>query len=275
MKRLLSGLIIMNILSACAVTMPASETIMFENRDRHSPKKEGIEVFSGIYADSENKRYSNTYAENSIFQYVDFPYREGYLSFSVRPKLHKELDYAKDKFEAFVQEKMQEPDIGDEDFEIASPLNLAVALPIPIKQSSSFALSGNVGLPVLGVDMTVQTFKNTFITTNLSYLSGEVIAQQRLLKRKDIGIAMGAYYRLQRRWLRVIEGPDESFGISTIISLITPARTYYNHTVGLRSVIYLPVSEDTFLHIVAAPGYVANLKEFTLNLGLSLKYQLW
>lgn len=154
-------------------------------------------------------------------------------------------------------------------------MNLAVALPIPLKQSSSFALSGNVGLPVLGVDMTVQTLKNTFITANLSYLSGEVIAQQRLLNRKDIGIAIGPHYRLQRRWLRVIEGPDETFGISTIMSLLIPARTYYNHTVGIRSVIYLPVSEDTFLHVVAAPGYVTNLGEFTFNMGLSLKYQLW
>lgn len=275
MKRLLSGLIIISFLSACAVTMPASETIMFESKNRESPEKEEMEVFSESYVESDNNRHINPYAKSSVFKYLDFPFRKGYQSFSVRPKLREELDYAKEKFAAFVQEKKQEPDIDDERFEIASPLNLAVALPIPLKRSSSFALSGNVGFPVLGVDMTVQTFKNTFITANLSYLSGEVIAQQRLFNRKDIGIAIGPHYRLQRRWLRVIEGPDETFGISTIMSLIIPARTYYNHTVGIRTVIYLPVSENTFLHVVAAPGYVTNLGEFTFNMGLSLKYQLW
>jgi len=56
---------------------------------------------------------------------------------------------------------------------------------------------------------------------------------------------------------------------------VKPARVFYNHTFGLRSVIYLPVSENTYLHVVAAPGYVANLNEFTFNMGLSLKYQLW
>ncbi len=247
---------------------------MFERGGKKSSNK-GEEVFIEKAQQQKVTRYPNNDLKQSILNNLYVPFREGYLSFSVRPKLHGELDYAKKKFADFVQEKKQEPDIDDGSFEIASPLNLAAAVPIPLKRSSSFALSSNIGFPVLGIDMTVETFKNTFFTANISYLSGEIIAQQRLLNRKDIGMAIGPHYRLQRRWLRVIEGPDESFGISTIVSLLTPARTYYNHTVGIRSVIYLPVTKDTFLHIVVAPGYATNVDEFTINLGLSLKYQLW
>lgn len=85
--------------------MPASETIMFESKNRESPEKEEMEVFSETYAESENNRHINSHAKSSVFKYLDFPFREGYLSFSVRPELREELDYAKEKFAAFVQEK--------------------------------------------------------------------------------------------------------------------------------------------------------------------------
>lgn len=259
-------------LSGCAVTLPSSETIMFEKWGQKSPIDEGIFVENTTQQKIEN---SNNSIRRSVLNNFYSLFQQGFMTFSMRPELESELSYAKTKFASFVEDKMQEPDIKDEDFEIAGPLNFAIAFPFEINRTPTFAISGNIGLPVVGVDMTVQALKNTFFTTNLSYLSGEIIAQQRLYNARDIGLAIGAHYRLQRRWLRVIEGPDESFGISTMVSLITPARIYYNHTVGIRSVIYLPVSEDTFLHIVAAPGYVTNLDEFTINIGLSLKYQLW
>jgi hypothetical protein len=246
---------------------------MFEKWDKKSRGDEGFFKENSTQQNSEESRNYNLI--RPILSNFYFPFQQGFLTFSMRPELESELGYAKTKFASFVEDKMQEPDIEDEDFEIAGPLNLAVAFPFEINRSRTFAISGNIGLPVLGADMTVKALKNTFLTANLSYLSGEIIAQQRLYNARDIGVAVGAHYRLQRRWLRVIEGPDETFGMSTIVSMITPARVYYNHTVGIRSVIYLPVSEDTFLHIVAAPGYVTNLGEFTLNMGLSLKYQLW
>ena len=273
MKRFVTILCTGLLLSGCAVTMPASETIMFEGENR------GLSKSDHLIQNNDHKNNDGTLAphqkRSSVFSNISFPFQKAFLSFSVRPKLQGELGYAKEKFAGFIVEKIQEPDIEDEDFEIAAPLNLAFAVPLPIKRSQDFAVSGNIGLPVLGLDMTYRAFENTYFTANISYLSGELIAQRRLLLNENIGIALGTQYRLQRRWLRVLEGPDEIFGLSTIISLVKPARVFYNHTFGLRSVIYLPVSENTYLHVVAAPGYDANLNEFTFNMGLSLKYQLW
>lgn len=247
------------LLSGCAVTMPSSETIMFESEHTEEQKYEN---------QAQREHYS-------LFQNFSLPFQKAYLSFTVRPQLHKELPFAKEKFAEFIAEKKQEPDIEDGDFQIAAPLNLAFAVPLPLKRSADFAISGNIGLPVLGLDLTYRAFENTYLTVNFSYLSGELIAQQRLFRNEKIGLALGTHYRFQRRWLRVLEGPDESFGLSTVFSLLKPERVFYNHTFGLRSVVYIPVSGNTYLHVVAAPGYVANLDEFTLNMGLSLKYQLW
>jgi len=246
---------------------------MFEKGDKNSSASE--ELFTEIQRAQQPEKIHDNKFKRSFLNNFYFPFRKGHLTFSVRPALQKELAFAKEKFAMYVQEKMEEPDIQEGDFEIASPLNLAIAVPLPIKRSSTFAISGNVGIPVFGIDMTMRTFDNTFLTANFSYLSGEIIAQQRLYNGRDVGIALGVNYRLQRRWLRVIEGPDESFGLSTIWSLLNPARVFYNHTVGLRSVFYFPFSENTNLHVVAAPGYVTNVKELTLNMGISLKYQLW
>lgn len=246
---------------------------MFEGAKSESSQKENVtqpnnheEYNNDSFFDRQN---------TSIFRNISFPFQKGFFSFSVRPELQNELHYAKEKFAGFIEEKRRESTIDDNDFEIAGPLNLAFAIPVPLKRTSDFALSGNIGLPVLGLDMTYRAFDNTYLTANLSYLSGEVIAQQRLFMNENIGLALGTHYRLQRRWLRAPEWPDESFGLSAIISLLKPARVFYNHTLGLRSVIYLPVSKNTYLHVVAAPGYVVNLDEFTINLGLTLKYQLW
>lgn len=262
------------LLSGCAITMPASETIMFESEPKSQKNEDLLQQI--IHQDNDDIYSYSAYQEHSsTLQNFTFPFQKAYLSFSVRPQLQNELPYAKEKFSGFIEEKKQEPDIEDNDFQIAGPLNLALAMPLPFKRTPNFAISGNIGIPVLGVDMTYRAFENTYLTANFSYLSGELIAQQRLFMNEKIGLALGMHYRFQRRWLRVLEGPDETFGLSTIFSLLKPAKVFYNHTIGLRTVIYLPVAENTYLHMVAAPGYVANLDEFTLNLGLSLKYQLW
>jgi len=215
---------------------------MFESGDQKSHGK--LETFKESNQQQNPRGLPGYYFKQSILDNFYIPFRRDSLTFSARPELRNELQYAKEKFAVFVEEKKQKTDIDENDFEIAEPLNMAAAIPVPIARSATYAITRNIGIPVLGVDMTVQTLKNTFLTVNLSYLSGEIIAQQRILKRNDIGIAFGLQYSLQRRGLRVIEGPDESFGISTVTSSLFPARIFYNHTVGLRPVIFLPLAEE-------------------------------
>lgn len=258
--------IIALIISGCAITPPASETIMFQ---KQKPNMRAVDTAprGSIFDNSDNQFIGERPYHPSPFYIL----QELYYSVSGRPVLHGELAYAKKKFASFVRKKKQEPDIQDGDFEIPDPYNLAIALPMVLKQSPTFSLAGKMGVPVLGADMTAKILKDTYLTTNVSWLSGELIWQWRLLDNKHIGLAVGPNLRLQRRWLRVVEGPDESFGISTIISVLTPARIFYNKTVGLRSVIYVPIAEGSFLHAVIAPGYVTNLHLFTINAGLSMR----
>ncbi|HET6528110.1 MAG TPA: hypothetical protein VFG39_05110 [Balneolaceae bacterium] len=254
----LSGIVFIQLLTACSVTMPVSETIMFQETEREQPDKSD----TGLFPQPNYRKYNRSDS-----------HRQSALSFSIRPVLENELAYAKARFSAYVQEKKQEPDIEDSDFRIANPINRAFAVPIYLIESDGFALSGKVGIPVLGMDMTVKTFRNTFVTLNLSIASGELIVQQRLLNNEKIGMSLGIYVRSQRRWLQVIEGPDESFGLSTIFSLLSPARVYSNTTIGIRPVFYIPVG-NAYLHAVIAPGYVTNLEQFTVNVGISLGFEI-
>ena len=248
-------------LSGCAVTMPSSENMMFREEQ---PARADRDV-PGLFPKPYQKQYEPGDRRISV----------GLVSVSGRTVLSNELSYAKDKFARYVEEKKQEPGIQDEDFMVPNTHNTAVSLPVFLGRSSNVAWAGSVGLPVLGIDLTTKLFDDTFITANIHYLSGELIVQRKVLQNDKIGIAVGPHFRIQRRWLQVIEGPDESFGISTIISALSPEKTFYNSTVGARASLHIPVSEKMYLHGVVAPGYVTNHQQVTLNFGLSLQYYPW
>lgn len=56
----------------------------------------------------------------------------------------------------------------------------------------------------------------------------------------------------------------------SIFSLVIPQETFYNHQLGIRSMVYLPLNKKTYLHLFLSPGYVTNLKAFTVNMGMAL-----
>jgi hypothetical protein len=170
------------------------------------------------------------------------------------PLLQKEQTYIVNKFAE-----------GQGNPTVFNPNKFTAAFSFRLLQTEHTALQLQLGIPVLGFDLTTRLFDKTYITANLGIATGELILQRKLIDHKSLGLAAGLYYAGKRRYVMLNEG--ESF-----LSLVVPQETFYNHHIGLRSVLNIQSSDRSYIHLFITPSYVANLQVFALNAGMAIHF---
>ncbi len=232
------------ILNSCALTLPASESLVFEEQYKES---DIIPRGRGAASDA-------------------FPVEEAIIV-TFRPKVNAELEYAKDKFSSFIQKKLENNiNINEEDLRIRNSYQLSIALPILLIDKEDVQLAASYGLFVLGVDATFRLYEETFLTANMGWLEGEIIVQHKIINTQKLGLAVGGYYRIERRGFEIRDG---GFG-AIFAPFLGPDKIFYNKIAGLRLNGYWSVGDNSFLHFVVAPGHAFNLQASVLNLGLGI-----
>lgn len=254
-------LVLVWLTSGCALTSPASERLVFRQEEKrlHQP------LFpQQTYSPSNEEKHSSIFTPSVLLYY---------LKMTFRPPLG-ELKYAKTKFAPFIAKEFDEnPNLTTDDLTIRNPYYFSLSLPVSLIQKPAFYWSMNVGYPVLSTDITVNLGKGVYSTANLGVAGGEFILQKKLLHTDEqLGIAIGGYYRAERRGFEITSnevGP--SLVIGPIVDMLAADRIFYTHTIGPRLNSLIPLNDHSFIHARIAPGYSITLKEAVFNVGFTLQ----
>ncbi len=241
------------ICSGCALTLPASESLIFKQQQQEEES-------------------DNVYKRNWAYTEIDGPISAVQITF--RPKVNAELGYAKDKFADFIHERSkQDSAFTEDDLRIRNPYNLSIAASKLIVSTKNIQWAVTMGFFVLGTDITARLFPETFITANVGYLEGELILQQKVLEKDNIELALGAFYRVEQRGFE-IEGTGP-VGLGAILGVAFDPffadKIFYNKIAGLRFNGFWSIGNDSYLHFMVAPGYAFNLNVPVLDMGLGIQ----
>ncbi|GEM_PF-1043891 len=244
--------------SGCALTSPASEQLVFRQKQKQDPRQLFYEQhFSTLPQD-----------HSSIFKPSFLLY---YLKVTFRPP-SGELAYAKRKFSSYIDHQFEQfPHLTKDDLSIRNPYYFSIAVPVPIIEKPDAYWSMNVGFPVLSTDITVDLGNNFYSTATFGIADGELIVQKKLLHtEKQLGLAMGGYYRAERRGFEITSN-EAGLVIGPIIDWITADRIFYTHTIGPRLNGLIPLNDHSFIQARIAPGYSITLERAVLNFGFTLQ----
>lgn len=243
--------------SGCALTSPSTERLIFQNKQKESFSDP---LFSKSASPSKKGQPSP-----SFLLY--------YLNTTFRPVIDAELQYARKTFASYITTEFeQHPELNSDDLIIRNPYYFSISTPVSLIHSPRFSWAINVGYPVLTTDLTVDIGRKFFATTTFGIGDGEVIIQKKLLDSNEIGIALGSYYRAERRGFE-IEGNQTgpSLFLGPILDGLSADRIFYTHTFGLRLNSLIPLNRHSFLHLRIAPGYSMTLQQPVLNFGITMQ----
>lgn len=243
--------------SGCALTSPSTERLIFQSKQNNA-------LSEPLFSDSSSPSEMDHFSPSFLLYY---------LNTTFRPIIDDELQYARRSFDSYIRAELQQhPELNSDDLVIRNPYYFSISAPVSLIHNPRFSWAMNVGYPVLSTDITVDLGKRFFATTSLGIGDGEVIIQKKLLDSNEIGIALGSYYRAERRGFE-IEGnhTGPSLILGPIIDGLSADRIFYTHTIGLRLNSLIPLNSRSFLHIRIAPGYSMTLQQPVLNFGITMK----
>lgn len=196
-----------------------------------------------------------------------------YLKSTFRPKSNAELDYAKEKFSSYINKELAEHStLSNDNLKIRNPYYLSMAFPVYLLEKENIHWTLNTGMPVLGTDITVDLGSQTYVTANLGFLDGEIILQKKVLQNKTIGIAIGGYYRTERRGFEITGNEiGSAIFFEAMYDALSADRIFYNRIAGGRVNGYVSLGNDSFLLIRAAPGYAFNLRKPVINMAITVQ----
>lgn len=250
---LFGSLIVISISGGCALTPPSSEALIFQ---RSEPSNRPV-------LKSPKYDYSSPQPEPGFLNIV--------ASATASPRGSAELDYAKDKYAPFIEEKLSgSNNLTEENLVIRNPHYFSLGIPITLMNHKKVRWALNVGFPVLGMDATTPIGDQTYLTVNLGFGDGELIIQQKLTQTQTGGLALGGFYRTERRGFEITEDELSIVPFVPLADALSADRTFYNHILGARVNGFLNLGSGSFLQLRAAPGYAVNLKQPILNFSLSI-----
>jgi hypothetical protein len=258
--------------AGCAITLPASETLIFRPSEKRPQSNR-----HGFKAEQFYSFQEKTFCDPWIVTDFSFPFERGYLQLTSHPRMDAELEYAKRKFAGYIRSELERnPSLSEEDVVIRNPYYLSLAFPILLLETPDVKWNLNFGTLALGSDLTARLRGDTFLTVNLGYGDGELIIQHKVVDRADIGVALGGFYRTERRGLEIWGNElDPSIIFGALADVATLDRVFYNHLLGGRAFVFIPVSEATYAHCVISPAYALNLNRHVLNIGIGLRWDLF
>ena len=243
--------------SGCALTSPSTERLIFQSKQKST-------ISDPLFSKSSSTSKKDQLSPSFLLYY---------LNATFRPIIDAELQYAKRTFASYITTEFEKhPELNSDDLIIRNPYYFSISAPVSLLHSPRFSWAMNVGYPVLSTDLTVDLGKKFFATTTLGVGDGEVIIQKKLLDSNDAGIALGGYYRAERRGVE-IEGnhTGPSLILGPIIDGLSADRIFYTHTIGPRLNSLIPLNRRSFLHIRIAPGYSITLQQPVLNFGITMQ----
>lgn len=89
--------------------------------------------------------------------------------------------------------------LTEDNIVVRNPNYLSLGIPITLINRDNLRWALNVSLPVLGMDVTPNLAPRTYLTANLGFADGELIIQQKLTQTETGGLALGGFYRAERR----------------------------------------------------------------------------
>ena len=243
--------------SGCALTAPSTERLIFQEKQKNA-------ISDPLFPRSSSTSKKHQFSPSFLLYY---------LNSTFRPIIDAELKYARKTFASYITTEFeQHPELNSDDLIIRNPYYFSISAPVSLNHSPRFSWAINIGYPVLSTDLTVDLGKKFFATATLGIGDGEVIIQKKLLDSNDIGIALGSYYRAERRGFEIQgnhSGPSLILG--PIIDGLSADRIFYTHTIGPRLNSLIPLNRRSFLHIRIAPGYSMTLQQPVLNFGITMQ----
>jgi hypothetical protein len=190
----------------------------------------------------------------------------------MRPKVNGELRYARNKFSTYISKEFNEnPQLQDSDLYIRNPYYLSVAVPVPLIRNNRVYWALNVGYPVLGSDITVPLGSDIYGTANLGWADGEIILQKKVLQSQSAGLAIGGFFRTERRGLEIDGnelGPTLIF--EPLFDLLSADKVFYNNTIGPRFNGFLNLNEQSYIQLRLAPTYSLTYQKPMINFGVTI-----
>lgn len=243
--------------SGCALTAPSTERLIFQGKEQ---KTNSTPLFPSTSTSDSGNQFSP-------------PFLLYYLNTTFRPIVDAELQYAKRKFTSYIQTELENnPHLNNDDLVIRNPYYFSISAPLSLIENSTLSWALSAGYPVLNTDVTINLGHKFYSTATVGFGDGEIILQKKILDSDAMGVALGGYYRAERRGFEIKgnqTGPSMIFG--PIIDGLSADRIFYTHTIGPRVNSLIPLNESSFLHIRIAPGYSITLQEPVLNFGITMQ----
>jgi len=249
-------------LSSCALTAPTSEQLIF--RDTEAPQST-----QSVFPESETGSKSNK---------AVWPFRRKktpfyFIKTTMRPRVNGELEHAKDKFASYISQEFDKTNgLEKSDLYIRNPYYFSLAIPVSLIKKENIYWAFNIGYPVWGSDVTVPLGGDIYGTANLGWGDGEFILQKKVFQSRSMGLAIGGYYRTERRGFE-IDGNElgPSLIFDPLFDLFSADKVFYNHMIGPRLNGFVSINSQSHIQFRLAPAYSLTIQKPMVNIGITIQ----